>query len=381
MATSKAPAGLPKALSSAPREDGYWMPAEFERHAGCWMLWPERDDNWREAALPVQQAFCSLAAAISRFEPLTVGVSAAHHDFARAALLPRIRLLRLPYNDCWMRDTGPSFVVNNAGDLRGVDWRFNAWGGLYHPYGRDDAVAARVLASGDIGRYRAPMVMEGGAIHVDGEGTLLTTEQCLLNRNRNPRLGRDDIAMHLHRYLGIHQVIWLGQGVVNDETSGHIDNLACFARPGVVLLTWSDNRRDPQYRVSRDAFERLMEARDARGRRLRVVKLPSPGPLYMTRREAAGIVPRPGIRTLKAGHRLAGSYVNFYLANGAVIAPLLAAGTDALALRVLRRVFAERTVVGVPAREFLLGGGNIHCLTQQVPGKRRRQAPWLQTGE
>jgi agmatine deiminase len=381
MATSKAPSGLPKALPGAPREDGYWMPAEFERHAGCWMLWPERDDNWRAAALPVQQAFCALAAAISRFEPLTVGVSDAHHDFARAALLPRIRLLRMPYNDCWMRDTGPSFVVNNAGDLRGVDWRFNAWGGLYHPYGRDDAVAARVLASGDIGRYRAPLVMEGGAIHVDGEGSLLTTEQCLLNRNRNPRLGRDDIAMHLHRYLGIHQVIWMGQGVVNDETSGHIDNLACFARPGVVLLTWSDNRRDPQYRVSRDAFERLMEARDARGRRLRVVKLPSPGPLYMTRREAAGIVPRPGIRTLKAGHRLAGSYVNFYLANGAVIAPLLEARTDALALRILRRVFAERTVVGVPAREFLLGGGNIHCLTQQVPGKRRRQAPWLHTGD
>jgi agmatine deiminase len=204
----------------------------------------------------------------------------------------------------------------------------------------------------------------------------MVTEQCLLNRNRNPTLGRDDIAMQLHRYLGISCVIWLGKGVVNDETSGHIDNLACFARPGEVCLTWTDNRSDPQYRVSRDAYERLMDVRDARGRRLKIHKLPSPGPLYMTQREAAGIERRAGIRVLKAGRRLAGSYVNFYLANGAVIAPLLDARTDAAALRVLRRVFPQRQVVGLPAREFLLGGGNIHCLTQQVPASMRRRPPW-----
>ena len=357
------------------------MPAEFERHAGCWMLWPERADNWRESALPVQQAFCGLAAAISRFEPLTVGVSTRQFAFARSALLPRIRLVRLSYDDCWMRDTGPTFVVNAAGKLRGVDWRFNAWGGIYDPFRRDDLVAGHVLAVAAKQRYRAPMVNEGGAIHVDGQGTLLVTEECLLNRNRNPRLGRDDIAVQLHRYLGVDHIIWLGKGVVNDETSGHIDNLACFARPGVVLLTWSDHKRDAQYRVSRDAYERLMEVRDARGRRLRVIKLPSPGPLYMSKREAAGIVHRPGIRALKAGHRLAGSYVNFYLANGAVIAPLLDTRTDAAAMRTLKRVFPERKVVAVPAREILLGGGNIHCLTQQVPAALKRQAPWQHTGE
>jgi agmatine deiminase len=262
-----------------------------------------------------------------------------------------------------------------------VDWRFNAWGGIYDPYRRDDLVAGRVLAVAAKQRYRAPLVNEGGAIHVDGQGTLLVTEECLLNRNRNPRLGRDDIAVQLHRYLGVDHIIWLGKGVVNDETSGHIDNLACFARPGVVLLTWSDHKRDAQYRVSRDAYERLMEVRDARGRRLRVIKLPSPGPLYMSRHEAAGVVQRAGIRSLKAGHRLAGSYVNFYLANGAVIAPLIDARTDAAALRTLKRVFPERKIVGVPAREILLGGGNIHCLTQQVPAALKRQAPWQRTGE
>jgi agmatine deiminase len=207
---------------------------------------------------------------------------------------------------------------------------------------------------------------------------LLVTEQCLLNRNRNPQLSRDDIEVLLINYLGVQKIIWLGDGVVNDETDGHIDNLACFVRPGEVCLTWTDNRRDPQYRVSRDAYERLAAARDARGERLRIHKLPSPGPLYMSAREARGIAHQRGTRRVRAGHRLAGSYVNFYLANGAVIAPLLDSRTDAAALRILRRLFPERQVVGVPAREILLGGGNIHCVTQQVPALRRPARPQRQ---
>jgi len=198
------------------------------------------------------------------------------------------------------------------------------------------------------------------------------TEQCLLKRN--PTLSRRHIESLLRRYLGASCVIWLGEGVVNDETSGHVDNLACFARPGEVCLTWSEDTRDPQHRVSKDAWERLMAARDARGRRLQVHKLPSPGPLYMTRREAAGVSASSAIRRLHAGQRLAGSYVNFYLANGAVILPLLDASSDGAARRVLRRVFARRRIVGVPAREILLGGGDLHCITQQQPlGEPRRR--------
>jgi agmatine deiminase len=224
------------------------------------------------------------------------------------------------------------------------------------------------------------MINEGGAIHTDGEGTVLVTEQCLLNPNRNPGLSLFRIEQLLRAYLGAERIIWLGAGVINDETDGHIDNLACFARPGEVCLTWTDNRRDAQYRVSRDALERLSAARDARGRRLRVHKLPMPGPLYMTAAEAAGIAGRPGTRRVRAGHRLAGSYVNFYLANRAVIVPLLDPRTDARALRILRRVFPDRRVVGVPARELLLGGGNIHCLTQQVPAARPRWRTPRSTG-
>jgi agmatine deiminase len=362
---------MPRTLTSTPARDGFWMPAEFEAHEGCWMLWPERPDNWRQRARPAQQAFTALAAAIARFEAVSVGASAQQYARARAALPAAVRVVELSSDDAWMRDVGPSFLVNAAGALRGVHWRFNAWGGLYRDYRRDQAVALKVLEIAGAERYCAPLINEGGAIHVDGQGTVLVTEQCLLKRN--PSLKRAQIESVLKRYLGASCVIWLGEGVVDDETGGHVDNLACFARPGEVCLTWSDDPNDPQQRVSKDAWERLMAARDARGRRLRVHKLPSPGPLYMTRREAAGVVASPAIRALRAGQRLAGSYVNFYLANGAVILPLLDPRTDGAARRVLRRVFVQRRIVGVPAREILLGGGDLHCLTQQQPRRAARR--------
>jgi agmatine deiminase len=365
---------MSRTLTSTPARDGFWMPPEFQAHEGCWMLWPERPDNWRRGAQPAQQAFATVATAIARFEPVSVGASARQYARARAALPAAVRVLELSSDDAWMRDVGPTFVVNAAGALRGVHWRFNAWGGLYADYRCDQAVAQKVLEIAGCERYCAPLINEGGAIHVDGQGTVLVTEQCLLKRN--PSLNRAQIESVLKRYLGASCVIWLGDGVIDDETSGHVDNLACFARPGEVCLTWSDDPNDPQQRVSEDAWERLMAARDARGRRLRVHKLPSPGPLYMTRREAAGVVASPAIRALRAGQRLAASYINFYLANGAVILPLLDPRTDGAARRVLRRVFAQRRIVGVPAREILLGGGDLHCITQQqprpTPGRRGR---------
>jgi agmatine deiminase len=370
---------MTRTLASTPAADGFRMPGEFEPHAGCWMLWPERPDNWREAARPAQLAFAQVAAAISQFERITVGVSAAHYETARTLLTERVRLLEMAHDDAWMRDVGPTCVVNRRALVRGVDWRFNAWGGLngglYFPWDQDDLVARKVLEVEGLDRYRAAMVNEGGAIHVDGEGTALVTEECLLNSNRNPRFERSDIERRLREYLGVSQVIWLGRGVVNDETGGHIDNLACFVRPGVVCLTWTERRRDPQYVISLDAFERLQEARDARGRRLKVVRLPMPGPLYMRAREAAGVIAREGSRPRLAGERLAASYVNFYIANGGIIMPLLDRRTDAAAAARLKRLFPGRRVVGVAAREILLGGGNIHCITQQIPSGTRSRSP------
>ena len=356
------------------------MPAEFEPHAGCWMLWPERPDNWREGARPAQLAFAGVASAIAELEPVSVGVSAGQYEVARALLPEQIRVIELAHDDSWMRDVGPTFVVDGRGALRGVDWHFNAWGGLngglYFPWDQDDLVARKVLEIEGRERYRAPIVNEGGALHVDGEGTVLVTEECLLNANRNPTLSREQIEEQLRTYLGVSQVIWLGKGVFNDETDGHIDNLACFVRPGEVVLGWTDNKRDAQYAISLDAWERLQDARDARGRRLKVHKLPMPRPLSINEKEAAGVIAREGSKSRSAGERLAGSYVNFYIANGGIVMPLLDSRTDKLAAAKLKRLFPERRVLGVPAREVLLGGGNIHCITQQVPavGSVKRKA-------
>ncbi len=354
------------------------MPAEFERHAGCWMLWPERTDNWRDGAKPAQATFAAIAAAIGAAEPVTVGVSAAQFQNARARLPEAVRVVEMSSNDAWVRDSGPTFLVDARGRRRGVDWTFNAWGGLagglYFPWDRDDEVARKILEIEGSDRYRTSFVLEGGAIHVDGEGTCLTTEECLLNPNRNGDLSKQEVEEHLRRYLGVSCVIWLDRGVHLDETGGHVDELACFTSPGHVALTWTDDRRDPQYEISHDAYRRLRRARDARGRALAVHKIHQPGPLYMTAEEAAGIDPRPGTRPRKAGDRLPASYVNFYVANGRVVAPLYDRRWDAAALRTLKRLFPGREVVGLPTREGLLGGGNIHCITQQVPqapGRRR----------
>jgi agmatine deiminase len=359
-------------LDSTPAADGFHMPAEWEPHAGCWMAWPERPDNWRLGAAPAQEAFAAVAGAIAAVEPVTMGVSDGQYERARAALPESVRVVELSTDDAWLRDTGPTFVVDGEGGRRGVDWRFNAWGGLegglYFPWDRDDRVAGKVLELEAAGHYAAPLVLEGGSIHVDGEGTVLTTEQCLLNPNRNPELDRAAIEAALHAYLGTEKVIWLGDGVFEDETDGHIDNLACFVRPGTVMLTWVEDPDDPQYPISREALERLEAATDARGRSLEVIKLPAPGPLTATDEEAAGVQVVEGTQPRRGGDRLAASYANFYIANSRVVFPLLDPSRDDEAAAIIAAAFPDRELVGVQAREILLGGGNIHCITQQVPG-------------
>jgi agmatine deiminase len=369
---------MTQTLTSTPAADGFWMPAEYEPHSGCWMLWPERADNWREAARPAQLAFVGVATAIAQFEPVTVGASATQYEIARTFLPPNVRVVELAHDDSWMRDVGPTFVVNKRREVRGVDWHFNAWGGLngglYFPWDQDELVARKVLEIENRDRYRPGIINEGGAIHVDGEGTVLVTEECLLNANRNPSLSREQIEEQLRIYLGVSKVIWLGKGVFNDETDGHIDNLACFVRPGEVVLGCTDNQRDVQHAISLDAWERLQDAVDAQGRKLKVHKLPMPRPLSISAKEAAGVISREGTKPRPVGDRLAGSYVNFYIANGGIVMPLLDSRTDKVAAAKIKRLFPDRRVIGVPAREVLLGGGNIHCITQQVPADRRTVA-------
>ena len=356
-------------MDSTPRRDGFRMPGEFEPHAGCWMLWPERPDNWRLGGKPARAAFAQVAEAIARFEPLTVGVSRAQFTEARRRLPDAVRVVEIPYDDAWIRDTGPTFVVNGEGEVHGVDWEFNAWSGPgdphYVPWDQDALLARRVLEIERVDRYEPGLVLEGGSIHVDGEGTLLTTEECLLNRN--PNLSKEEVEEKLREYLNVEKIIWLGEGVHGDGTSGHVDNLCCFVRPGVVALTWTDDRSDDQWERSKDAFERLRAAADARGRRLEIQKIHQPGPLYRTREEAEGVVRVEGSKPRKAGERLPASYINFYIANGGVVMPEFNDPRDGAARATLKELFSDRTVVSIPGREILLGGGCIHCIVQQRP--------------
>ncbi len=358
-------------LDGTPRADGFRMPGEFEPHEGCWMIWPERPDNWRDGAAPAQQAFTAVATAIATSEPVTMAVSAAEFAHARAALPPSVRVVEISTDDAWVRDTGPTFVIDGRGGRRGVDWIFNAWGGhvdgLYSPWDLDDQVAQKICEFEADGRYRAPIIAEGGALHVDGEGTLLSTSECLPNAGRNPDLSIAELETRLRDHLGVEQVIWLPRGVFADETKGHVDNLLHYIAPGVICLTWTEDRSDPQYERSAEAYELLMNASDARSRRFEVHKLQQPGPLYMTAAEAAGVVAHPGTQPRRAGDRLAGSYCNFYIGNSSVIVPLLDPEYDTAALQTIQQLLPSRRVVGVPGGEILLGGGNIHCITQQVP--------------
>jgi len=365
---------MAKTLKSRPRADGFRMPAEFEPHLGCFMIWPERTDNWRLGAKPAQAAFTAVAEEIARFEPVTVCASAAQFNNARASLSDRVRVIEVSTDDAWARDTGPTFVVNAAGEIRGIDWGFNAWGGLngglYFPWNLDAEVARKILEAEGRDRYEAPLILEGGSIHVDGEGTCIVTEECLLNANRNPSLSRAEIEALLRDYLAVDTIIWIPRGVFMDETDGHVDNLLCFSAPAEVLLTWTDDEADPQYERSQEALRILEAARDARGRSLKVRKLIQPGPLTSTEDEAAGVDVSPTSAPREAGSRLAGSYVNHYVANGAVIVPVFGVPQDGPAMDVLAEAYPGREIVAVPGREILLGGGNVHCITQQYPSGR-----------
>ncbi|MCI0714360.1 MAG: agmatine deiminase [Chloroflexi bacterium] len=358
---------MARTLTSTPRADSFRMPGEFEPHAGCWMLFPMRPDVWRENGKPVQQVFAQVAEAIARFEPVTVCVAESGFTPARRLLSPHIRVIAMAYNDAWMRDIGPTFLINGEGCVRAVDWQFNAWGGLYSDFSSDMLVAQKMLEIEYVDRYEADFVLEGGSIHVDGEGTLITTKECLLHPNRNPHLSQGDIEERLCEYLNVEKIIWLDYGVFNDETDDHVDNMCCFIRPGVVALTWTNDKNDPQYERSMAAYEVLASQTDARGRPFQIHKIHQPTPMFITEEESATIEKVAGSHPRPAGERLAASYINFYIANNAIIVPIFNDPMDQPALAALAELFPEREIIGIYAREILLGGGNIHCNTQHIP--------------
>ena len=368
---------MAKRIESTPKADGFRMPGEFEEQKQIWMLWPERPDNWRNGAKPAQKVFTEVAKAIAQFEPVTVCVSPAQYQYARYMLPTEVRVVEMTSNDSWIRDCGPTFVINDKGDVRAIDWEFNSWGGLvdglYFPWDQDNLVAQKVCEIEGIDSYRTPdFVLEGGSIHVDGEGTLLTTEECLLSPGRNPSLTRAEIEEKLRQYLSVEKIIWLPFGIYNDETNGHIDNMCCFVKPGEVLLAWTEDENDPQYARSRAAFDLLSHTVDAKGRSFVIHKLPIPKhPICITEEDLLGYDFEAGEDQREAGERLAASYINFYLANHCVLLPRFGDENDTVAAEILGKCFPDRRILPVDARVILTGGGNIHCITQQIPAKKR----------
>lgn len=360
-----------KKLVSTPKRDGFRMPGEFEKHRGTYMLWPERPDNWRLGAKPAQKVFCEVANAIAKFEPVSVGVNRRAYANAKHMLGENIRVLEISNDDSWVRDCGPTFVTNGK-EIRGVDWEFNAWGGLcdglYFPWDKDDAVAVKICEIEYADRYRTDgFVLEGGSIHVDGEGTLVTTEECLLSDGRNPHMTKKEIEEVLKQHLNLEKIIWLKKGIYLDETNGHVDNIFSYVKPGEVILAWTEDRDDPQYEICRENLEILESETDAKGRKLKIHKLLLPSPVLISKEESEGVDSVDGTLPRNEGDRLAASYANFYIVNGGVIYPKFGDKNDEAAEKTLKEAFPDREIVGIYAREILLGGGNIHCITQQVP--------------
>lgn len=364
-------------LYTIPKADGYSMPAEFSPHHGTIMVFPERRGSWSDVPM-AQEIFGRIIREIAKSEIVYVLTSDRMHDRAEEMLggTANIRILRIPQNDAWARDTAPTFVVNDRGELRGIDWQFNAWGGefdgLYAHWEEDNALASAFCEAIDVDCYDAQyFVLEGGSIHSDGEGTILVTESCLLSQGRNPHMTKDEITDTLKNYLGAEKVIWLPRGIYNDETNEHVDNVCAFVKPAEVVLAWTDKKEDPQYALSTACMKVLKSENDAKGRAFTVHKLPIPDvPVCVEVSDMDGYEFEEGEDVREAGERLAASYVNFYICNHAVLLPQFGGEnteSDERAVAILGKLFPEREIVKIPAREIIVGGGNIHCITQQIP--------------
>jgi agmatine deiminase len=303
-----------------------------------------------DGLLRAKQAFARVARAISTFEPVTMAVRPEDAPEAKLATAGKVEIFAVPLDDSWARDMGPTFLTGANGKRAGVAWQFNAWGNKYHSYTEDAELGCRVLKRADVPVYRAPMVCEGGAIHVDGEGTLLTVEQTLLNPNRNPNLTRQEIEECLALFTGARRIIWLGEGFSDEETDGHIDNIACFGAPGRLLIGVPP-KAHPDFVPVQDALTRLRTARDAHGRALEIIEIAQPEKM----------------REDWQGRVLASSYINFYLPNGGVVMPSFDDPQDENARAVIAACFPDRDILQIDALDIVQGGGGIHCITQQEP--------------
>ncbi len=364
-----------RVIDRMPFEDGFFMPAEYAHHRATMMIWPVRPGSWPYGGVEAKKTFTEIADAIAKSETVYMCAYGDGYEEARKALEghQNIEVINIETDDAWARDVGPTCVVDLNGQVRGIDWKFNAWGGdfdgLYASYEMDDAAARKMNEVLGIDTYDAhPFVLEGGSIHSDGEGTILVTESCLLSKGRNPDLSKAEIEEKLLKYLGATKVIWLPRGIYNDETNEHVDNACAFVGPAEVVLAWTDDENDPQWELSNESMAVLNQSTDAKGRKFKVHKLYIPDePVCVREDELMGYEFEEGEDVREAGERLAASYVNFYISNGGVIVPQFGDVNDEKAVKLLSELFPTRKVYPIKARTVIVGGGNIHCITQQIP--------------
>lgn len=341
-----------------PKDLNYKMPAEWTTHERTFISWPVKESMCHpENHESVCLGYAEFIKAISEFEPVTVIVNPEDLTYVQNHFKTsnNVEFLSIEHNDAWLRDNGPTFIMNDTQSLAGVNWNFNAWGGKYAPWDLDDKVAGKILEHFNVEKFDAPFILEGGSIHVDGEGTLLTTEECLLNPNRNPDLTKEQIENYLKEYLNIEKVIWLKNGLDGDETDGHVDNIACFAAPGKILMQTCNDHEDNNYKITLENLEILKNSTDAKGRKFEIIKINQPP------------------RTEYKGERLTLSYLNFYFVNDGIILPVFggnAKEADKAAAKVLSETFPDRKIRTVDGIAVIKEGGNVHCTTQQMPASK-----------
>ena len=350
---------LMKEEIKTPAQLGYSFPAEWHRHTATWLSWPHKEASWPGKINTVYSPYSQFIKVVSEGELVCINVSdAAMESFAQEQLLKenvnlkKIKFYHHPTNDAWCRDHGPAFLINpNAAQKKViVDWGYNAWGDKYPPYDLDDVIPTLIGREYNIPVYHPGIVMEGGSVDFNGRGTLLTTTACLLNKNRNPHLNQKQIEDYLHDYYGVEQILWLGDGIIGDDTDGHIDDITRFVSEDTVVTVIEENKSDENYHLLQENFKELKKMRLLNGKQLNIVELPMPSPVIYEEQ------------------RLPASYANFYISNAAVVVPTYRdEKNDIKALDILTSCFPDRKVVGIDSTDVIWGLGSWHCLSQQEP--------------
>jgi len=350
---------------NTPRELGYTMPAEWERHDAVWIAWPHDPITFPDRVEEVEETYLEIIGALHQSEDINLFVTNVDMQKKVTELLgkgcidsKRIKFHIWDYADVWFRDYGPIFLHNRSKQqLSMVGWIFDAWGKKYPELMKDTLIPRVINQKMQLTYFNPGIVLEGGSIDVNGEGTLLTTEQCLLNRNRNPQLSRTEIEQYLMDYLGVSHIIWLKEGIVGDDTDGHIDDIARFVNPTTILCAYEENEEDPNHSILREDYEILLEARDQHGNELSIIKMPMPPKI---------------VRYVRGENkRLPASYLNFYIGNKVVLVPIFGHENDGRALNIMEKVFPNRRVIGINCLDLLYGLGTVHCATQQQPAANR----------